>query len=159
MEIIKRRIIIKGTEPERESQLLMGGTVVRAAGLIDGTKTSASAVHDDVPVGQAHQVLLLHRADTIARWSDVAHSETTITDAELRIRHAEVGAAGAVVAVLVGTVEEVGEVLHITMLLLNSLNEGLRGDVLTMLIGTQTVALGWKLLTATREEHVVGRFA
>lgn len=127
--------------------------------LVDGTKTSTSTVHDDVPVGQTHQVFLLHRADTIARWSDVAHSEAAITDAELRVGHAEVGAAGAVVAVLVGAVEEVGQVLHITVLLLDSLNECLGGDVLTMLIGTQSMTFGWKLLTATREEHVVGRLS
>lgn len=69
------------------------------------------------------------------------------------------GAARAVVTVLVGTVEQAGEVLHIAMLLLNRLNQGLRGDVLTMLIATQAMTVRRKLLMAARQEDVVGRLS
>lgn len=43
--------------------------------LVDGSQAGSRAVHGDVPVGQADQVVLGHRLHQTARLGDVAHAQ------------------------------------------------------------------------------------
>ncbi|GMT02490.1 hypothetical protein PENTCL1PPCAC_24664 [Pristionchus entomophagus] len=127
--------------------------------LVDGAETGASAVHGDVPVGQADQIVLGHRLDDAARGGHVAHAQVLIADAELLAVQSQVLAAGSIVAVLVRTVEDLRHVLQVAAVLLNGGYQQLGGNVLAVLVRAEGVTAGWYLEPAARQEEVVDGLA